>query len=107
RCAVGAFSGLYTSKPRDRGVHYNQIVAKQKTRDALGWRLDTAWRPQGGRLEVSVADATGQPLAGARLTVELIRPVEKRPPLPVVLAEIEPGRFAGSVELPARGNWDL
>jgi nitrogen fixation protein FixH len=105
--AIGSFSGLYTPKPRDRGLHYNQIVAEQKTRDALGWRVDTAWRADGGRLEVSVVNAVGQPLAGARVTAELIRPVEKRQPLPVVLSETDPGRFASSVELPARGNWDL
>jgi nitrogen fixation protein FixH len=105
--AVGSFSGLYTPKPRDRGLHYNQIVAEQKSRDALGWRIDTAWRADGGRLEVSVVDAVGQPLAGARVTAELIRPVEKRQPLAVVLSETDPGRFASSVELPARGNWDL
>src|SRR5437763_11462890 len=80
--AIGSFSGLYTSKPRDRGVHYNQIVAEQKTRDALGWRLDTAWGPQGGGLEVSVDDAPGPPLCGGRLTVVFVRPAENRAPPP-------------------------
>ena len=63
--------------------------------------------PKSGRLEVAVFDAAGQPLAGARVSAELIRPVEKRPPLAVALAAIDLGRFAGSVDLPERGNWDL
>jgi nitrogen fixation protein FixH len=105
--AIGSFSGLYTPAPRDRGLHYNAIMAEQKARDALGWRVEAAWQPEDGRLEVAVFDAAGQPLAGARITAELIRPVEKRPPLAVVLAAIDLGRFAGSVDLPERGNWDL
>lgn len=105
--AVGSFSGLYTPKPRERGLRYNTVVAEQKTRDALGWRIDTAWRAETGRLEVAVSDASGQPLAGARVLAELIRPVEKRPPVGVTLATIDDGRFAGYVQLPVRGNWDL
>lgn len=105
--AVGSFSGLYTTKPRERGLHYNAVVAEQRVRDSLGWRIDTAWRPETGRLEVAVSDSTGQPLAGARVVAELVRPVEKRPPIGVSLTTVDPGRFAGNVELPIRGNWDL
>ncbi|MBX9947144.1 MAG: FixH family protein [Reyranella sp.] len=105
--AVGSFSGLYAAKPRDRGLHYNRIVDEQRSRDALGWRIDAVWRPESARLEIAVVDASGGPLGGARVTAELVRPVEKRPPLGVTLAATDVGRFAGIVDLPARGNWDL
>ncbi|CAN5834394.1 hypothetical protein BH11PSE3_BH11PSE3_46390 [soil metagenome] len=105
--AVGSFSGLYTPQPRDRGLHYNEIVAERDARDALGWQIDVVWRAESNRLEVSAKDAAGQPLAGAQVAAELVRPAEKRLPLPVLLAPTGIGRFAGDVELPARGNWDL
>lgn len=105
--AIGSFSGLYTPNPRNRGLHYNDVIATQVQRDALGWRIDATWRPQGDRLEIAVTDAAGQPLAGARVSAELVRPVEKRRPLAVILEPVDPGRYAGSVFLPARGNWDL
>ena len=105
--AVGSFSGLYTPVPRDRGLHYNAIIAEQNARDALGWRVDASWHVESGRLEVSVLDSAGQPLAGARVSAELIRPVEKRPPLAVALTAFDLGRFTASVDLPERGNWDL
>jgi nitrogen fixation protein FixH len=105
--AVGSFSGLYTPKPRERGVHYNEIVAEQQARDALGWRIDAHWRAEQHRLEIAVFDAAGQPLAGGRVQAELVRPVEKRPPLPVAMEAADIGRFAGQVDLPERGNWDL
>lgn len=105
--AVGSFSGLYTLKPRERGLHFNGVVAEQKSRDALGWRIDAMWRPESSRLEVAVFDAAGQPLGGARAFAELVRPVEKRNPVGLTLATVGDGRFAGYVDLPMRGNWDL
>jgi nitrogen fixation protein FixH len=105
--AMGSFSGLYTSKPRDRGLRYNEVVAARQSRDALGWRLDAAWWPDNNRLEVMAFDRAGQPLAGARVFVELVRPAEKRAPLSVAVVAIDAGRYVGEVMLPARGNWDL
>lgn len=105
--AVGSFSGLYTAKPRERGLHYNDVVADQKTRDALGWCVAAQWQAEANRLEIAVFDATKQPLAGALVAATLVRPVEKRPPLPVALTAIDIGRYAASVDLPERGNWDV
>lgn len=105
--AVGSFAGLYTQKPRDRGLHYNEVIAEQQRRDALGWRVEARWRPDAGRLEIDLFDAAGRPLAPTRLSAELVRPVEKRAPLGVTLEATDIGRFAGRVNLPERGNWDL
>lgn len=105
--AVGSFSGLYTSKPRDRGLRYNEVVAAQQARDTLGWRIEATWRSRSDRLELVLTDRAGAPLDGARVTVELVRPTEKRPPLGVTMATVDAGRHAGYVALPARGNWDL
>src|SRR5215475_7449602 len=76
--AVGSFSGLYADKARDRGVHYNDIVAERRARDALGWRVETDWLPAANRLELRVTDSEGRPLANAYVAVEFVRPVEKR-----------------------------
>lgn len=105
--AVGSFSGLYAQKARDRGLRYNEIVAEQKVRDALGWRVEPTWRAETSRLELTVTGASGEPLTGARVSVELVRPAEKRPPLGVAMGALGDGRFAGYVDLPARGNWDV
>lgn len=104
--AVGSFSGLYTPKPRDRGLHYNDVVAAQQARDSLGWRIASRWHPENDRLELALTDRTGAPLVGARVIVELVRPAEKRPPLDVAMTATDGGRHEGHVTLPARGNWD-
>lgn len=105
--AVGSFSGLWAERPRERGLHYNDIIAAQKARDALGWHVDTAWQASPGRLEIAVTDATGRPLAGAQVHASLARPVEKRSPLALDVAPTAPGRYAALAILPARGNWDV
>jgi nitrogen fixation protein FixH len=105
--AVGSFSGLYTPKPRDRGLHYNDVITAQQGRDALGWRIESRWQPESHRLDLTLFDRDGRPLAGAHATVELVRPAENRPPLNIAMTFVGPGQLSGTVDLPARGNWDI
>src|SRR5262245_36851231 len=105
--AVSSFSGLYTTKPREIGLRYNAVIAEQKARDALGWRTEATWRRESGTVALKVVDSSGQPLSGARVTVELVRPVEKKPPLEVQMTAVDLGAFEGHVDLTERGNWDV
>ena len=104
--AIGSFSGLYSDHARERGVHYNQVMAEQRSRDALGWTVVPSWQADGGVLGIKVSDAAGRPLPGAVASIELIRPAERRAPIDVALSDLGDGRFAGRVALPERGNWD-
>jgi nitrogen fixation protein FixH len=105
--AVSSFSGLYGNGAREREYHYNQVIAEQKARDALGWKINTSWRAEENRLQIDVVQADGSALPGARINAQLVRPAEKQTPLALELAEFGDGRFAGYVNLPKRGNWDL
>lgn len=105
--AVGSFSGLYTPKPRDRGLHYNEVIAAQQARDTLGWRIEPTWQPGSDRIEIAVFDRAGQPLTGAQVAVTLVRPAEKGAVVGVAMEAVDIGRHAGHVALPARGNWDV
>ncbi|MBS0525729.1 MAG: FixH family protein [Proteobacteria bacterium] len=104
--AIGSFSGLYSDHARERGVRYNQVMAEQRSRDALGWSVVPSWQADSGVLGLKVSDSAGKPLPGAVASIELIRPAERRAPLDVVLSDLGNGRFAGHVVLPERGNWD-
>jgi nitrogen fixation protein FixH len=105
--AVGSFSGLYADHPRETGLHYNQVLAEQKVRDALGWNISAGWRAEIKRLDIIVTGPDGRPLDGALASARLVRPAEKRPPLPVALGLVADGQFAAYIDLPERGNWDL
>ena len=61
----------------------------------------------GGASGIGRATSIRLAAAGARVFVELVRPVEKRAPLAVAMEAADIGRFAGHVDLPERGNWDL
>jgi nitrogen fixation protein FixH len=105
--AIGSFSGLYTPGAREQGLHYNDVVAEQKERDALGWKVDASWNAGAQRVEVALRHADGSSLSGANIEAALVRPAEKRAPVPVAMRETGNGHYAGDVALPARGNWDL
>jgi nitrogen fixation protein FixH len=105
--AVSSFSGLYSTNPREQGLHYNDVLARQKQRDALGWKVDVAWQPSVSCMEIDVSDASGQPIAGAHVTASLVRPVEKRSPISVTMEPRDIGRFVARIDLPAHGNWDV
>ncbi|HTR88280.1 MAG TPA: FixH family protein [Reyranella sp.] len=104
--AIGSFSGLYSDHARERGVHYNAIVADQRARDALGWHVDASWRADAGLLQIVLIGRDGRPVPDAAVTVDLVRPAEKRPPISLALERVDEGRFARHVDLPERGNWD-
>ena len=105
--AIASFSGLYSDHARDHGVTYNRVIAEQKARDSLGWKVATSWQPESQRLGVSLANADGSPLAGARVSVELVRPAEKHAPIDVDLTDLGDGRFGARIDLPMHGSWDL
>jgi len=104
--AIGSFSGLYSNHARDRGLHYNQVMAEQRDREALGWTVETSWQAKDGLLGLRIADRSGRVLEGATVVVDLVRPAEKRAPIRIAMTNASGGRFTGSVDLPARGNWD-
>ena len=105
--AVGSFSGLYTPKPRDRGLHYNEVIAAQQARDALGWRVEPTWQPGSDRLEIAVFDRAGQPVGAARVAGVLMCAADEGGVLGVAMTAIDIGRHVGHIALPARGNWDV
>jgi nitrogen fixation protein FixH len=104
--AIGSFSGLYSTHARDRGVRYNRVIAEQRSREALGWTVETSWQAETGTLGLTVRDGSGQALRDAAVVVDLVRPAEKRAPVRIALTNLGAGRFAAAVALPARGNWD-
>ena len=105
--AIASFSGLYSDHARDTGVTYNRVIAEQKARDSLGWKVATSWQPESQRLAISLTNADGSPLAGAHVSVELVRPAEKHAPIDVDLTTLGGGNFGARIDLPLRGSWDL
>lgn len=86
------------------GLEYGQVVRQQKRQRELGWTLDS--RLQGGVLEVSLADASGQPLRGAEVGLKVGRPATQREDVRKALQEAGPGLYRAPLVV-GPGVWDL
>ena len=108
--AVSSFTGLQTEGHYQRGLDYNEVLADERTQDALGWTVGIDFQATGGgrtRLSVRAADKAGEPLNDAGVTVRLVRPVQAGHDMDVTLAAADDGLYAADVELPLRGQWDI
>ena len=108
--AISSFTGLQTEGHYQRGLDYNEVLADERTQDALGWTVGIDFRETGdgrARLSVRAADKAGKPLNDAGVKIRLIRPVQAGHDMDVILVAAGDGLYAADVELPLRGQWDI
>lgn len=106
------FPGIVENDYYDKGVYYNEYLDRLKEQKARGWQLNLGWvaEPVTGKpatLRCVVKDKSGQPIRGAIVNVKLMRPGEPAADQRLVLQEVGPGDYQGTVTLPRPGNWDL
>lgn len=108
REALSTFGGLETESSYKAGRMFEQEVAMAEAQDARQWHVDAKVTPAAddARLDIDVRDAAGRPLTGIDAAATFERPTDRRMDRDVALTESEPGRFYGSVAIPA-GQWDL
>lgn len=108
--AVRSFTGVTTTEPYTKGLRFNEQIREAETYERLGWQVGVRFRPTAARrgtIEVELAARDGTPIDDAALTAEFSRPVEKGRDFTLALRAIGGGRYAGSVEFPAAGVWDV
>ena len=107
--ATSTFTGLDAPKAYRDGVAYNQTLDEARAQTALGWRstltVDTESPQTAVRLEL--VDADGLPLQGLAVSATWRRPTQAADDRTIDLGPDGPGGYAGTITLPARGNWDL
>jgi nitrogen fixation protein FixH len=107
--AVRTFPGEVNSRPYEAGLAYNRTLKQMATERALGWRarvesIDTG--PSGTRLTVSWRDAAAQPLTGAVVKGQIIRPATAVQSHDLAFTETAPGVYV-AVTRAGAGGWDL
>lgn len=108
--AVSSFTGLQTEDHYLRGLAYNRVLEAERAQRALGWEVAVEFEPTGGRRGRIVArarDAAGAPLIDAVIVAHLMRPAETGYDMDVALAAKRDGVYAGNVELPLPGLWEI
>lgn len=110
--AIRTYTGAETSSAYKAGQLYNAEIALAHAQEARGWTLTTdATRGADGsaRISAELADRDGRALAGRALEARLQRPTDGRADRTGVT--LEPtgvgGRYAGSLDAVAPGQWDL
>lgn len=98
----------------DRSMHWDDVVAARQASAALGWKsrvsaADSADMFGKRRLTISLEDATGRPLAGAQVRLQLYhhaRPLEIQEVtlLPDVAA---PGQYFAEAIVRRDGIWEV
>lgn len=107
--ALSTFDGLDTDSAYQAGRRFEQDVANAKAQDARRWHVDAKMTPKAdgtAGLDIEVRDAGGRPISGIEATAVFERPTDRRLDREFAVNEDAPGRFHGSVAIPA-GQWDL
>lgn len=113
--ASKTFSGLQTEHAYDKGLAYNDVIAKAKAQERLGWAVDAQVVPHDGNndqvhdadLVVTFADKAGQPVTGLSVKAEIIRPTAAGYDQDVELVEQGGGRYVAPAHLALAGQWDV
>jgi nitrogen fixation protein FixH len=108
--ALGTFNGLSYKEAYDRGVHYNETLARQEAQQALGWQVELGVETPGAKradITLVLADKSGAPIAYASVNGALVRPVQEGNDMAVSLDHRGGGRYEASVAAPLPGQWDL
>lgn len=94
----------------NKGLRYNDTLAKVAGQRALGWRPDLRFTQQGpraGNMIIQFRDVDGAPITGLRVEATIRRPADSSHDRVIKFAASEPGLYAARLQVPLAGNWDL
>ena len=103
--AIQSNSGVVTDNPYEVGLSYNKILEKRAKQEALGWTGKTLVE-NNSLLVYTLADKSGNPISGAKVSVDMLRPVQKGYDFTLPLNEDgNPGRYTTKLKVPVAGSW--
>ncbi len=105
--ALDSSPGLVVERAYERGRAYNQVLARARAQAELGWQVMLEFDTRVGEVSATFLDRAGQPIADLEVTVNAERPLEPLLPMATTLSYVGAGRYAGTLELPQRGQWEL
>ncbi|MFO1169684.1 MAG: FixH family protein [Hyphomicrobiaceae bacterium] len=73
--ALSTFGGVETEDAYRKGLDYNATLGEANAQASLGWQPALALDAASGTLTLKVADKTGKPVTGLKITGVLMRPV--------------------------------
>jgi nitrogen fixation protein FixH len=106
------FPGVISHDFQQKEALYNEYLEQLRRQRERGWQVHKGWlqQPVTGQpamFRVVAKTGGGEPLRGAEVTGQFLRPSDSRLDVAFSMREIEPGTYEAAVNLPAAGTWDL
>ena len=107
-----AFPGVVSHDFYEKEALYNAYLAQVERQQERGWRIRQGWigkpLPQTPTVfRVAAQTRDGDPLPGAQVTGQFLRPADSRLDLAFAMREVQPGVYEAELTLPAPGRWNL
>lgn len=112
REVTSMFPGVISHDFHKKEALYNQYLQQVERQRQRGWQVDKGWlsEPVAGEpavFRVAVRTREGEPLAGASVTGQFLRPSTSKLDVAFEMAQASPGVYESKLTLPAAGNWNL
>jgi nitrogen fixation protein FixH len=112
RVVTSMFPGVVSHDFHKKESLHNQYLRQIEHQRERGWQVRKGWlddpvanRPAAFRVVVQTPE--GEPLAGATVTGQFLRPTSSRLDVAFALVEGAPGVYETKLQLPAAGRWNL
>lgn len=102
--ADSTYTGLVTEQAYEKGLKYNQTIARYEAQQKLGWTSVIAQKDGGIEMMLSATDK--KPVTGAQAQLWLVRPVRAGADQRLTMTETAPGRYFAVVAPPEKGLWE-
>jgi nitrogen fixation protein FixH len=110
RLAITTLPGTEVDSAYSAGLAYQREILAARQQNARDWKVDAhiERKPDGfAALNIDARDRNGAPLAGLAIFARLERPTDRRADRAFEIAESAGGRYRGTVQSVAAGQWDL
>jgi nitrogen fixation protein FixH len=109
RAAIGTFPGTEVKNSYVASQQYNREIVAMRQQAERSWKVDVSLRRQGpaALLDLTIRDASGQPVRGLALTARLAHPVDAKIDHSGDVEERAGGVYAVNFGEVQRGAWNL
>ena len=99
--ALNSFTGVVTENPYEKGLAYNETLAKAKEQPKMNDRVSY----NNGILQWNLVDNENIAIDTATVTASLVRPVQDGYDFDTTLKNAGNGEYKATLDLPLKGLW--
>lgn len=112
REVTSMFPGVVSHDFHQKEALYNQYLQRVERQRQRGWQIEKGWLtdPKASEpavLRVVARTREGEPITGAAVEGEFLRPSSSQRDVAFTSTETGPGVYESKLLLPLAGNWDL